>query len=106
MGKWERQQEIVANREGLIELVGKLIKEGGVGGSRDGGVNKCEGDRPIVVNKIFEADREARVSFPQDGGSQVGPTDADRIMFRVGGRHVPGGVESHCGTSEGRRALG
>ena len=69
------------------------------------GVDNSEGDRTIVVDKDFEADREARVSFPQDGGGQVGPPDADEITFWMGGRHVPGGVESPCGTAEGRRTL-
>ena len=44
--------------------MGKSIKEGGVGSSRDGGVDNSEGDRTIVIDKDFEADREARISFP------------------------------------------
>ena len=51
-------------RSGLIELVGKSIKNGGVGSSTDGGVDNSEGDRTIVVDKDFEADREAGISFP------------------------------------------
>ena len=82
------------------------IEQWGVGGSGDGGVDNSEGYRTIVIDKNFEADREARVSFPQDGGAQVGPSDADKITFRVGGRYVPGGVESPCSTGEGRRTLG
>ena len=77
---------MVADREGLVELVGESIKEGGVGSRRDRGVDNSEGDRTIVVNKDFEADREARVSFPQDGGGQVGPADADKIAFWMGSR--------------------
>ena len=84
----------------------KSIKEGGVGSRRDGGVNNCEGDRTLVVNKHFEADKEARVSCPPNGGGQVGPTDADKMAFGVGGRHVPEGVESPCNTSERRRTIG
>ena len=86
--------------------MGKSIKKGGVGSSRDGGVDNSEGDRAIVVDEDFETDREARISFPQDGGGQVGPADADEVTFGMGGRHVPGGVESPCGTGEGRRTLG
>ena len=63
-GKSEGHPRIVADREGLIELVGKSIKKGGVGGSRDGGVDNSEGDHTIVVDKNFEADREAGISFP------------------------------------------
>ena len=40
------------------------IKKGGVGSSRDGGVDNSEGERTIVVDKNFEADREAGISFP------------------------------------------
>ena len=86
--------------------MGKSVKEGGVGSSRYGGVDNSEGDRTIVVNKDFETDREARISFPQDGGGQVGPADADKIAFLMGSRYVPGGVESPSGTGEGRRTLG
>ena len=86
--------------------MGKSIKEGGVGSGGDGGVNNGEGNCTIVVDKDFEADREARVSFPQNGGSQVGPADTDKIAFGMGGRRVPEGVESPCGTSERRRTLG
>ena len=89
----------------MIELVGKSIKEGGVGRSRDGGVNNSEGDRAIVIDKDFEANMEARISFPQDGGGQVRPADADEIAFGMGGRKVPRGVESPCGTGERRRTL-
>ena len=102
----EGQPGIVANQAELIELVGKSINEGGVGSSRDGGVNDGEGDRTIVVNKDFEAEGEIRVSFPQNGGGQVGQVDADKITFRVDGRHVPGGVESSCSTHEGSGTLG
>ena len=49
----------VADREGLIELVGECIKKGGVGGSRDGGVDNSEGDRTIVIDQDFGAVREA-----------------------------------------------
>ena len=45
-------------------LVGKSIKKGGVGSSRDGGVDNSERFRTIVVDKNFEADREAGISFP------------------------------------------
>ena len=90
----------------MIELVGKGLKEGRVGSSRDRGVDNGEGDRTIVVDKDFEADREARVGFPQNRGGQVGPADADKIAFGVGVRQVPGGIESPGGTSEGRRPLG
>ena len=86
--------------------MGKSIKEWRVGGSRDGGVDNSEGDRTIVVDEDLEADREAGISFPQNGGGQGGPEDADEITFGMGGRHVPGGVESHCSTREGRRTLG
>ena len=86
--------------------MGKSIEEGDVGGSRDGGVDNSGGDRTIVVNENFKADREARISFPQDGGGQVRAADADEIAFGMGGRYVPGGVESPCGTGEGRRTLG
>ena len=86
--------------------MGESIKEGGVGGSRDCGVDNSEGDRTIVIDKNFEADGEAGISFPQDGGGQVRPSDADKIAFRVGGRYVPGGVESPYGTGEGSRTLG
>ena len=58
-----------------------------------------------MVDEDFEADREARLSFPQDGGSQVRPADADKIAFGVGGTCVPRGVESPCGTGDGRRPL-
>ena len=57
--------------------MGESIKKGGVGSSRDGGVDNSEGDRTTVVDKDFEADREAKISFPQDGGGQIGPADAD-----------------------------
>ena len=90
----------------MVELVGESIKKGGVGSSRDRGIDNCEGDRTIVVDKDFEADREARIGFTQDGGGQVGPADADKIAFGMGGRYVPGGVESPCGTGERRRTLG
>ena len=86
--------------------MGKGLEEGGVGSSRDGGVDNGEGDRTIVIDKDFEADREARVSFPQDGGGQVRPADKDEIAFGVGGRQVPGVIESPGGTGEGRRPLG
>ena len=100
------QPGVVAAREELIEVVGKSIKEGEVGSCRDGGVNNSEGDRTIVVDTDFETDREAGISFPQDGGGQVGPTDADKIALVTGGRYVHGGEESPCGTGEGRRTLG
>ena len=86
--------------------MGKSIEKGGVGGSREGGVNNSEGDRAIVVDKDFKADREAGVSFPQDRGGQIRPADADKVAFGMGGRYVPGGVESPCGTSERRKTLG
>ena len=86
--------------------MGKGIKKGGIGSSRDGGVDNCEGDTTIVVDKDFEADRETRIGFPQDGGGQVGPADANKIAFGMGGRYLPGGVESPCGTGEGGRTLG
>ena len=86
--------------------MGESIKRGGVGSSRDGGVDNSDGDRTIVIDKNFEADREAGISFSQDGGGQVGPADADKIMFGIGGRYVPGGVESPCGTGERRGTLG
>ena len=44
--------------------MGKSIKKGGVGSSREGGVNNSEGDRTIVVDKDLEADMEARIGFP------------------------------------------
>ena len=105
-GGLEGQPGVVADREGLGELVDKSIKEGGVESSGDGGINNGEGDRTIVIDKDFEADREARVSFPQNGGSQVRPADEDGIAFGVGARDVPGGIESPSGTGEGRRTLG
>ena len=86
--------------------MGESIKEGGVGSSRDGGVNNGEGDGTIIVDKDFEADGEARVSSLQNGVGQVWPADADKIAFRVGGRAVPRGIESPRGTSEGRSTLG
>ena len=86
--------------------MGESIKQGGVGSSSDGGVNNSEGDHTIVIDEDLEADREARISFPQDGGDHVGPADVDKIAFGVEGRCVPGGVESTCGTGEGRRTLG
>ena len=89
----------------MIKLLGKSIEEGGVGSSGDGGVNNGEGDRTIVIDKNFKTDREARISFSQDGGGQVGPADADKITFGMGGRYVPRGVESPCGTRDGRRTL-
>ena len=105
-GKSEGHPGIVADREELIELVGKSIKKGGVGSSRDGGVDNSEGDRTSVVEKDFEADREAGISFPQNGGGQIAPADADKIAFGTGGRYVPGRVESPCGTGVRRRTLG
>ena len=63
-GKSEGHPGVIADREGLIELVGKSIEEGGVGSSRDGGVNNSEGDCTIVVDKEFETDREAGISLP------------------------------------------
>ena len=104
-GKSEGQPGVVADREGLIELVGKSIKEGGVGSSRAGGVDNCEGDRTIVIDKDFEADREARISFPEDIDGQVGHADADKVAFGMGGRYVPGGVESPCGTGDRRSPI-
>ena len=104
-GKSEGQLGIVAHGEGLIELVVKRIKQGGVGSSRNGDVNNGEGDRTIVVNKDFEADREARVSFTHNGDRQGVPTDADKITFGLGGKHVSEGVESPCSSGKGRRAL-
>ena len=83
--------------------MGESIEEGGVGGSGDGGVDNSEGYRTIVIDKNFEADGEARIGFFQDGGGQVGPTDVDKIAFEMGGRYVPGGIESPCGTGEVRR---
>ena len=86
--------------------MGERIKTRGVGSSRDVGVDNSEGDYTIVVDKNFEADREAGISFPQDGGSQIGPGDADKIAFGMRGRNVPGHVESPCGTGERRSTLG
>ena len=86
--------------------MGKSIKKGGVGSSRDGGVDYSEGDCTIVVDKDFEADREARVGFPQNGGGQVRPADTDKIAFGMEGRHVLEGIESPGSTGEGRRPLG
>ena len=63
-GKSEGHPWVVADREGLIELVGKGIEKGGVGSSRDGGVDSSEGDCTIVVDKDFEADMEAGIGFP------------------------------------------
>ena len=102
----EGEPGVVANREGWIDLVVKSIKVGVVGSSRDGSVDNGEGDLTIVVDKDFEADREAGVSFSQKGGSQVGRAEADNIALVVGGRHVPGGIESPSGIGEGRRTLG
>ena len=90
----------------MIELVGESIKKGGVGSSRDGGDDNSEGDRTIVIDKDFEGDRKAGIIFSKDGGGQVRPADADKITFGMGGRYVPGGVESPCGTGERRRTLG
>ena len=103
--KSEWHPGVVAHREGFIELVGESIKNGGVESSGDGGVDNSEGDRTIVVDKDFEADREAGITFPQDGGSQIGPADADKIAFGMGGRYVPGGRESPGGTGERCRTL-
>ena len=86
--------------------MGKSLREGGVRSSKDGGVDNGAGDRTIVVDKDFEADREARVGFPQNGGGQVRLEDTDKIAFGVGGRQVPRGIESPGGTGEGRRPLG
>ena len=44
--------------------MGKSMEKEGVGSSRDGGVDNSEGDRTIVVDKDFEADREAGIGFP------------------------------------------
>ena len=90
----------------MIEFEGKSIKEGGVGSSRDGVVNNSVGDHTIVVDKDLEAEREARISFTQDGGGQVRPADAAKITFGMGSRYVPGGLESPCSTREGSRTLG
>ena len=105
-GKSEGQPGIIARLEGLIELVDKSIKKGGIGSSRNEGVDNGEGDRKIVFNKDFEVDSEARVSIPQNRGGQVGPTNADKIAFRVGGRHVSEGVASPCSTGKRSRTLG
>ena len=102
----EGQPGVVTDREGLVELVGKGLGEGLVGGGGDGGVDNGEGDSTIVIDKAFEANSEAGVGFPQDGGGQVGPADTDKIAFRVGGRQIPGGIESPGGTGEWRRPLG
>ena len=82
----EGQPGVAAHWERLIELVGESIEEGGVGGSRDGGVDNSEGDRTMVIGKDFKTDWEAGMSFPQDGDGQVGPSDADKITFGMGGR--------------------
>ena len=82
------------------------IEEGGVGGSADGGVDNSEGYRTIVIDKHFKTIGEAGISIPQDGGGQVGLSDADKITFGVGGRYVPVGVESPCGSGERSRTLG
>ena len=105
-GKSEGHPGVGADWKAMVELEGKSIKKGRVGGSRNGGVDNSEGNCTIVVDEDFQADREARVSFPQDGGGQVGPADADMITFGMGGRHVPGGIESPCDTGERRRTLG
>ena len=36
-----------------------------------------EGDCTVVVDKYLEANREARVSFAEEAGGQVGPADPD-----------------------------
>ena len=48
--------------------MGESIKTGGVGSGGDRGVDNGEGDRIVVIDKNFKADREARISFPIDGG--------------------------------------
>ena len=59
-------RKVVGDREGLVELVGKSIEKAGPGGSGNGGVDNSEGNRTIVIDEDFEAEREARVGFPQD----------------------------------------
>ena len=86
--------------------MGKGLEEGPVGSGSDGGVDNGEGDRTMVVDKDFEADREARVGFSQKGGGQVGPPDTDKFAFGVGGRQAPWGIESPGGSGERRRPLG
>ena len=85
--------------------MGQCVKEMGVGGRWHGGVNDGEGDCTVVVDKDFKTNREARVSFSQARGSQVGPVDSDWIAFGMGSRTVPGGVEPPDGTGKGRTAL-
>ena len=62
----------------MIELVGKSIKEGRVGGSRDGGIDNGEGDRTIVVDKNFEADSEAELTSLKTEAARSG----ERIRIR------------------------
>lgn len=73
--------------------------------SRNGGDNKSKGDRTIGVETDLEANREAGVSFFQKAGGLVAPTNADKIGFRLCGRHVSADIGSIWGTGERRRAL-
>ena len=105
-GKAEGQPGIIVNWEGLIELVGESVEKRRVGSSRNRNVDNCKGHSTIVVNKVFNANREAGVSFHEHRGGQVGPANADKIAFSVGSRGIPAGVESPSGTGEEWRALG
>ena len=57
-GKSEGEPRIVANSEGLIELVGYCVEKGGVRSSRNGGVDDGEGDCTVLINKNFEGNRK------------------------------------------------
>ena len=104
-GKSEGEPGVVANREGLVEFVDEGVKEGGVGGSGNGGVDNGEGDCTVGVDKNFKSNSKTRIGFPLDGGGQVGLADRDVVVFGVRGRRVPRGVESTCGTGKGGRTL-
>jgi len=64
-GQPEGEPGVVIDRKGLVELQGEGLEEGSVGGSRNSGVGRYEGDGAFLIDKGLEGDRKIRVSFAE-----------------------------------------
>ena len=104
-GKVESLPGVIGDGEGLVEVGGKGLKKGSVGGGGDGSVNNGEGDGVFAIDKGLERNRELGVGLFEDGGSNVGEADADEGLVRVGGMGSTGGVKPSGSAAEGRRAF-
>ena len=84
---------VVIDGKGHVYFQFEFVEEVSVEGGSYRSIDKCAGNRPVVMDKNLEDNGESTVRFSKDGGSHVRSTDADEISIWVGGRQVHGGIE-------------